>query len=183
MFSKKAAKIDEIVTVDLTLCRKCQIVVKMSSIFAAFLENMNSKFFFNKYQVHIILSQFCSLSDIHLNWYHVMHSVVIIFAQDPQLSPPYPEFFLYMHKGFLQKKKTQNIFWKICESHQFFTMSERLLWYLIYLLPMSFTNGPKPFHLFSLNSLMSNFVNIKTALSNFVKEKHYQMTVFSALLL
>ena len=38
MFSKKATKIDEI---DLTLCSKRQIEVKISSIFMAFLENMN----------------------------------------------------------------------------------------------------------------------------------------------
>ena len=41
MFSKKATKIDEIFTVDLTLCSKCQIDGEISSIFVAFLENMN----------------------------------------------------------------------------------------------------------------------------------------------
>ena len=40
MFSKKATKIDEIFTVDLTLCSKCQIY-KILLIFVAFLENMN----------------------------------------------------------------------------------------------------------------------------------------------
>ena len=40
MFSKKATKIDEIFTVDLTLCSKCiKWTVKISSIFVAFLEN------------------------------------------------------------------------------------------------------------------------------------------------
>ena len=41
MFSKKAKKIDEIFTLNLTLCSKCQINVKILSIFVAFLENMN----------------------------------------------------------------------------------------------------------------------------------------------
>ena len=43
MFSKKATKIDEIFTIDLTLCRKRQIDGEDSSIFVAFLENMNFK--------------------------------------------------------------------------------------------------------------------------------------------
>ena len=43
MFSKKATKIDELFTVDLTLCSKCQIDGKISSIFMAFLENTNFK--------------------------------------------------------------------------------------------------------------------------------------------
>ena len=41
MFFKKATKIDEIFTGDLTLCVK--LMVKISSIFVAFLENMNFK--------------------------------------------------------------------------------------------------------------------------------------------
>ena len=41
MFSKKTTKFDKIFTVDLRLCSKCQIVVKILSIFVAFLENMN----------------------------------------------------------------------------------------------------------------------------------------------
>ena len=41
MFSKKATKIDEIFSIDLTLCSKYQIDVKISSIFVAFLENTN----------------------------------------------------------------------------------------------------------------------------------------------
>ena len=55
MLSKKATKIDKILTVDLTLCSKCQIhfsfwtivkssvksTVKILSIFVAFLKNMN----------------------------------------------------------------------------------------------------------------------------------------------
>ena len=42
MFSKKATKIDEIFTVDLTLCSKCQIDGEdFFSFFLAFLENMN----------------------------------------------------------------------------------------------------------------------------------------------
>ena len=45
MFSKKATKIDEIFTVDLTLCSKCQMTVKISSIFEAFLENTNFTLF------------------------------------------------------------------------------------------------------------------------------------------
>ena len=41
MFSKKATKIDEIFTVDLTLCSKnVKSTVKILSIFMAFLENM-----------------------------------------------------------------------------------------------------------------------------------------------
>ena len=40
MFSKKATKIDEIFTVDLTLC-SVKSTVKISSFFVAFLENMN----------------------------------------------------------------------------------------------------------------------------------------------
>ena len=40
MFSKKATKNDEILTVDLMLCSKRQMW-KISSIFMAFLENMN----------------------------------------------------------------------------------------------------------------------------------------------
>ena len=39
MFSKKATKIDEIFTADLTLCVKS--MVKILSFFMAFLENMN----------------------------------------------------------------------------------------------------------------------------------------------
>ena len=42
MIFKKATKNDEIFTVGLTLCSKCQIDgVKISSIFVAFLENKN----------------------------------------------------------------------------------------------------------------------------------------------
>ena len=41
MFSKKAKKIDEIFTVDLTVTTYCQITVKILSIFVAFSENMN----------------------------------------------------------------------------------------------------------------------------------------------
>ena len=42
MFSKKATKIDEIFTVDLTLTiHNVKSMVKISSIFVAFLENMN----------------------------------------------------------------------------------------------------------------------------------------------
>ena len=40
MFSKKATKIDEIFTVDLTLCSKCRIDGE-DSVFVAFLENTN----------------------------------------------------------------------------------------------------------------------------------------------
>ena len=46
MFSKKATKFDEIFTVDLTLCIvSVKSTVKISSIFVAFLENMNFNFF------------------------------------------------------------------------------------------------------------------------------------------
>ena len=41
MFSKKATKIDEIFTADLTLCSKCQIDGEDFVIFVAFLENTN----------------------------------------------------------------------------------------------------------------------------------------------
>ena len=41
MFSKKATKIDEIFTVDMTLCSKSQIDNENFVIFVAFLENMN----------------------------------------------------------------------------------------------------------------------------------------------
>ena len=44
MFSKKATKMDEIFTIDLTLCISVKSAVKISSIFVAFLENTN----FNK---------------------------------------------------------------------------------------------------------------------------------------
>ena len=43
MFSKKATKIDEIFTVDLTLFSKCQIEGEDFVNFLAFLENMNFK--------------------------------------------------------------------------------------------------------------------------------------------
>ena len=45
MLSKKATKIDEIFTVDLTLCSKCQIDGEDFVNFVAFLENMNFIFF------------------------------------------------------------------------------------------------------------------------------------------
>ena len=41
MFSKKATKSDKIFTVDLMLRSKCQIDGEDSSLFVAFLENMN----------------------------------------------------------------------------------------------------------------------------------------------
>ena len=41
MFSKKAIKIDEVLTVDLKLLYNVKWMVKISSIFVAFLENMN----------------------------------------------------------------------------------------------------------------------------------------------
>ena len=41
MFSKKATKIDEIFTVDLTLCSECQIGGEDFIIIVAFLENTN----------------------------------------------------------------------------------------------------------------------------------------------
>ena len=41
MFSKKATKIEEIFTVNLTSCKKVKSTVKISSIFVAFLENTN----------------------------------------------------------------------------------------------------------------------------------------------
>ena len=43
MFSKKTTKIDEIFTVNLTLCSKCQIDSEDSLIFVAILENTNFK--------------------------------------------------------------------------------------------------------------------------------------------
>ena len=43
MLPKKATKMDEIFTVDLTLCRSVKLTVKISSIFVAFLENTNFK--------------------------------------------------------------------------------------------------------------------------------------------
>ena len=43
MFSKKATKIDDIFTVYLTLCSKCQIDGEDLSIFVSFLENTNFK--------------------------------------------------------------------------------------------------------------------------------------------
>ena len=49
MFSKKATKIDEIFTVDLTLCSKCQIDGEDFVIFVAFLENtLIQNFFFTQ---------------------------------------------------------------------------------------------------------------------------------------
>ena len=44
MFSKKATNIDEIFTVDLTYLHDVKLTVKISSIFVAFLENMNFTF-------------------------------------------------------------------------------------------------------------------------------------------
>ena len=47
MFSKKATKIDEIYTVDLTLCSKTvsvKLTLKNSSFFVGFLENTNFNF-------------------------------------------------------------------------------------------------------------------------------------------
>ena len=41
IFSKKATEIDEIFTVDLRLLHSVKSTVKISSIFVAFLENMN----------------------------------------------------------------------------------------------------------------------------------------------
>ena len=41
VLSKKATKIEEIFTVYLTLCTQIKSMVKISSIFVAFLENMN----------------------------------------------------------------------------------------------------------------------------------------------
>ena len=41
MFSKKAIKIDEVLTVDLKLLYNVKWMVKISSIFVAFLENIN----------------------------------------------------------------------------------------------------------------------------------------------
>ena len=41
MFSKKATKIDEIFAIDLTLLHNVKLMVKISSIFVAFLENLN----------------------------------------------------------------------------------------------------------------------------------------------
>ena len=46
MFSKKATKIDEILTVNLTLCSKCQLDGEDFFIFVAFLENTNFNNFF-----------------------------------------------------------------------------------------------------------------------------------------
>ena len=43
MFFEKATKIEEIFTVDLTLCIKCQIDSEGSVNFVAFLENTNFK--------------------------------------------------------------------------------------------------------------------------------------------
>ena len=44
VFSKKATKIDEIFTIDLTLTvRNVKLTLKISPIFVAFLENMNFK--------------------------------------------------------------------------------------------------------------------------------------------
>ena len=45
MFSKKATKIDEIFTVDLTVCSNCQIDGEDFVIFVAFLQNMNFNMF------------------------------------------------------------------------------------------------------------------------------------------
>ena len=56
MFSQKTTKFDKIFTVELTLCSKFQMV-KISSIFVAFLENMNFKYseLSNKREVYLIL--------------------------------------------------------------------------------------------------------------------------------
>ena len=49
MFSKKAAKFDEIFTVDLTTCSKCQIDGEDFINFCGFLENMNFKIHVENY--------------------------------------------------------------------------------------------------------------------------------------
>ena len=49
MYSKKATKIDEIFTVDLTLCSKCQIDSEDFVDFVAFLENTNFIYNFGRY--------------------------------------------------------------------------------------------------------------------------------------
>ena len=57
MFSKKATKINEIFTVDLTLCSKCQID---GEYFVAFLENSNFKDNFSLWKEHkIVAPQTC----------------------------------------------------------------------------------------------------------------------------
>ena len=56
MFSKKAKKIDEIFTVDLTICSNCQIDGEDFIIFVAFLENMNFiniEFMISNHQVFV----------------------------------------------------------------------------------------------------------------------------------
>ena len=49
MFSRKATKIDEILTVDLTLC-SVKLTMKISSILVAFLENTNFILKFSQFQ-------------------------------------------------------------------------------------------------------------------------------------
>ena len=158
----------------LTLCIKCQTDGEDVVNFCGLLCKQDLwtpiKFSKNIKYVHIILLQFCSLSAIHLNRYHVMHSVVIIFAQDPQLPPPYTSrfqnFSFTCTWDFCKKNRTYSEksdmynFLCFCKSHQFFTISQRLLWYLTYLLPMSFTKGPKPFYIFFSKQFLSNFVSV-----------------------
>ena len=153
-------------------------------------------FIFNHSLCTYLLPQFCSLSAIHLNWYHVMHSVVIIFAQDPQLPPPYTSrfqnFSFTCTRDFCKKKTPKNIFWKIWYvqlslflqiSSIFYNVRKTLM--ISYLLTSDVRHkGAKAFpHSFSLNKFMSNFVNVNTALSNFAKRKTSCSGIFFAILL
>ena len=64
MFSKKATKIDEIFNVDLTLTtlHNVKSMVKISSIFVAFLENMNFINYFTALNFILIKSK------VHIFW-------------------------------------------------------------------------------------------------------------------
>ena len=93
------------------------------------------------------------------------------FCTGPSITttpPPYTSRFQnfsftctwdFCKKNHSEKSDMYN-FLCFCKSHQFFTISQRLLWYLTYLLPMSFTKGPKPFYIFFSKQFLSNFVSV-----------------------
>ena len=111
-----------------------------------------------------------------------MHSVVIIFAKDPQLPPPYTSRFQNFSftctwdfcknpRTYSEKSDMYN-FLCFCKSYQFFTLSERLLWYLTYTyFRCPSQRGQSLSTFFSLKNFISNFVNVNNALSNFAKRK------------
>ena len=173
----------------LTLCIKCQTDGEDVVNFCGLLCKQDLwtpiKFSKNIKYVHIILLQFCSLSAIHLNRYHVMHSVVIIFAQDPQLPPPHLHIHLdsrifpsHAHGIFAKKTILKNL---ICTTFSVFVNLINFLQYhkdFYDILPTYFRcpsqRGQSLSTFFSLN----NFCQTLSALSNFAKRKTSSSDVY-----